>query len=375
MALRVFTLLILAAMLPVAALRAEPTMRTMVVSALSLDGMPLEGVDFLATGEDGTEVSLTTNAAGSASAEVLTSGTLTREYVVLADDEFRVGSIMKSGRPTGGRVFLFFQLYRADPAKMTAVERQTLVRRLPAILSQRRLREGVADATPDSALRLSAFLAGNRTPQSAIEDAALRGPMGSTDNVAELPVIEQGPPLITARVIDSYGRPVGGRTIELYVLRSGDDETTLVRRERTGIDGTITFAGLQADTPYRVECPEENDGLSARAGIVPGLTDQERRELKPLILRNSNATLSGFVFSGDKPLPGARVSALGDNQPELSTTTDESGWFELAPLRDGIIDAVISSPRHNGAATIPLEVGPEEVLLPLDTLLLPEPAP
>jgi hypothetical protein len=71
--------------------------------------------------------------------------------------------------------------------------------------------------------------------------------------------------------------------------------------------------------------------------------DGETVELDPIRLKPANASIRGTVVDVEgKPVAGAKVEALGDQQNEyIGVTTDENGDFTISGLVDGWMDLQI----------------------------------
>src|SRR5690606_40911897 len=87
-----------------------------------------------------------------------------------------------------------------------------------------------------------------------------------------------------------------------------------------------------------------------------------------LVLREEATTIRGIVFDGQKPAAGTLVRVRGGQPgaPALTTTTDSSGFFELAPMpvAEVVVEFVRSTQNGPRIASARLSPGPEEYMIP-----------
>ncbi len=355
----------------------EPRAAIVLVNCQNHAGVAIEGVEFSigVPGED--PVLLQTDEFGMIRLEVENLTGDTAPHVRVADDRFAAGSTLYSRRQSrrGETHHFLFQLFRSDPERMTQAERRSYLEALPAMLRRQRMEEGPANLP----LSLAVFLDGVRSQvedESEIEFPPAPEPAEEAEDGEESePVVpEPDPPGVVVTVLDSMGQPAHRRLVLLWTDRGDDESIHAVRRGRTAEDGSIRFGGLEEGRLYRAETAPVRDGLLGRGSPFRAQADRFV-ELPPLVLRQTDRVLTGFVFDGERAVRGARLRVRPSNQPELEAVTNEFGYFDLGPLRPGDVPLLVQE-RNGGEVRVPsLRAGRSEKVLPMELLRIPPASP
>jgi protocatechuate 3,4-dioxygenase beta subunit len=137
---------------------------------------------------------------------------------------------------------------------------------------------------------------------------------------------------LTGRVVDEAGRPVEGVEVELW-SQEGDfadpareplDGASL----RTGPDGSYgTPRSFRIDRRYRVKAGGR--GLSRDWSEWVRFRPGEKSLLPDLVVGRARSLQGQIADRQGKPVPGARVSVVSDDESRPVTTADEQGRFRL----------------------------------------------
>ena len=358
--------------------REEARRVLVLVNAQDHAGVAIEGVRFSITDADGERDVLETDEFGFIRHELVDADEDATPEVSVADDRFRSGSTLYSRRRSRSAIthHHHIQLFRSDPHRMTISERRSYLEALPAMLRRER-REAGAESLP---LSLAVFLDGVREQVEDESEIEFPPPPEEPEEPEEgeeerEPVIpEPEPPGVEVTVLDSMGQPAHRRLVLLWTDRGDDEAIHAVRRGRTDERGMVRFGGLEPDRLYRAETARDRDGMLARG--TPFRAREDRFvELRPVVLREEQRALTGFVFDGEDPVRGATIRVLPSNQPELTVVTNEFGFFELSPLQPGEVPLSIRERGGRELRLPPLRPGRNEVVLPLDLLRVPAPTP
>jgi len=256
----------------------------------------------------------------------------------------------------------YYQLFLRDPAKMTPDERDETVQRFRSVLDSRRADDSSStERGPDPLLALTAFL----HPGRAETDEGEYG-------FGELEKVPKGS--ISSRIVTLKGTPAANQLIYLYYYNPVAKKVQPVATDRSDADGSVTFANLPTNRYYRMETAPSAAELAFGPPIL--LVSEKTETFPAITLVPRRRILSGVVSHEGTPASRVRVVSMGEGQPELSTTTDANGYFQLSPLREGSVRLVLSRPdiglgaEHvwSGAAGI------NEVVLPMELLNSSAPA-
>jgi hypothetical protein len=256
----------------------------------------------------------------------------------------------------------YYQLFLRDPAKMTEPEREETVQRYRAVLDSRRASEGATpESGPDPLLALTAFL----HPGRAETDEGEYG-------FGELEKVPKG--ALSSRIVTLKGAPAANQLIYLYYYNPVARKVQPVATDRSDADGTVSFANLPTNRYYRIETAPSAAELAFGPPIL--LVSEKTETFPAITLVPRRRIISGVVSYGGTPASRVRVVSMGEGQPELSTTTDANGYFQLSPVREGSVRLVLTRPDISLGAehTWSGPVGINEVVLPMELLNSSAPA-
>lgn len=250
----------------------------------------------------------------------------------------------------------YYQLFLRDPAKMTPSEREETVQRYRAVLDSRRAAaENTTETGPDPLLALTAFL----HPGRAETDEGEYG-------FGELEKVPKG--AVTSRVVTLKGTPAANQLVYLYNYNPVARKVQPVATDRSDADGSVSFSNLPTNRYYRIESAPSAPDLAFGPPIL--LVSEKTETFPAITLAPKRRLISGIVSWEGNPASRVRVVSVGGGQPELSTTTDANGYFQLSPLREGSVRLVLSRPDIAlGAGHVwSGPVGSNEVVLPMELL-------
>jgi hypothetical protein len=333
----------------------------LVVTATSPGGTPVVGATFDLI-QDGERLSqMTTGPNGSTRFMVPKVTDWSKAEVVINSPDWGALPPTRRMNRTGSTVYQLYKLYPTDPAKVAPSDRGAYLRMMGEIYAVRRTAAPAfqpSNAAPNS-LQLSAFLFGSRT-EAPVQMNPDRPAAESADS--------QAPTLtITSTIVDETGIPLGFRRALLFTMKEATNEVIVADSRNSDRLGRVEFPGLAPDRLYRIEVPPLNDNRLGRSGIFHGGAGPAK-SVPPIVVRPVTTQVSGILVIGDEPVRGAEV--LTADGVRITTRTDEFGWFELAPVSDGVtVDVVIRMPGRRASGVYPLMPGREEYILPAEMAL------
>jgi protocatechuate 3,4-dioxygenase beta subunit len=142
---------------------------------------------------------------------------------------------------------------------------------------------------------------------------------------------------VSGRVLDTDDRPIDSAQVMWMDSNNiAKDPYTVM----TDSNGRFESNILPENTLITFWASKESFGTDAAQA---SFKDGERVELEPIRLKPANASIRGTVVDVEgKPVAGAQVAALGDQQNEfINVRTNENGDFVLNGLVDGWMDLQI----------------------------------
>lgn len=156
--------------------------------------------------------------------------------------------------------------------------------------------------------------------------------------------------VFTGKVLNHEGTPRGGAHIRV-MLRVGNWGSTLGRSDEitTAQDGTFEAKAIPQERQYGVTATAEGYGKFEVQADAANAKDN-RVELGEFKLPLADQSVSGVVVdANDKPVPGARIYAYGENQPDSrDIQTDNEGKFVIKNVCAGPIRLNANAPGPNG---------------------------
>jgi protocatechuate 3,4-dioxygenase beta subunit/outer membrane lipoprotein-sorting protein len=147
--------------------------------------------------------------------------------------------------------------------------------------------------------------------------------------------LQQGTTLV-GKVTGPDGKPIPGARISLS-LQSGMlqsrvntwSSSILFGQWVNGVPGRYEIKTVPSGRKYTVLVEADGFGQTKlKVELDEGKTG--RVELKTVVLRPANLSISGVVVGADgKPVPGLRVSVFSDHQPHRTVSTDKEGKFVI----------------------------------------------
>ncbi|MCK4627305.1 MAG: carboxypeptidase regulatory-like domain-containing protein, partial [Phycisphaerae bacterium] len=157
------------------------------------------------------------------------------------------------------------------------------------------------------------------------------------DESKPLEVRMQPGAMLAGRVTEESGKPIPGARVTVMLNHRMWGSSIRSGQLATDAQGRYEIKAIPAGWKYRVST--KADGFGRGETIVWLFKDQARRvEVKPLVLRRANLSISGVVMDGSgKPVPDIQVSVQGQGQPYASIRTDKAGRFTINNLCKGTL--------------------------------------
>lgn len=341
----------------------SPTSPTMIVGAMDFEGLPLGNVQFRVSIADEFHSEGHTDETGVLSVELPRENETIK--VELIDSRYQAMPAVRLSDGPPHRVP--FVLFHARVEDMSYLERLAFARLWPEVLAAQAeellatndvaTTESASLPVPPSPVLVAAFLEGTRREDSV--------PLAAREDPETTAVL-------SARVVDAYGSPVDGQIVHLFAYDADLGRVRLAGYERTDERGIAVFEDLEPGRYYRAEA-EARDGRLARSSLIMAEL-YETHLLPAMVLRQPGEQLSGVIFSGNSPADETIVQTVAIGRtPALTTTTDQMGYFTLAPLSGEEVRVRIlrMTPEGPRGATLRLEPGRTEHLVPFDIVALP----
>ncbi len=347
----------LSAFLAVQPLNGQPlyAQSELLLGATDFDGFPAEGAKFRVTREGHDVEELATDVMGQLT---LTLESMDEIVVVELDDE-RFQTIEPMRVSSEEPRVLAYRLFHRNVADMTQEERVAFAEAYPKMISDAEPESAAVGKPEPNAWRLTAFLEGYRRESDT--------PITNSESETS----EENETAIAVRLTDRRGTPLANTVVRLYQFDENAGAIQFSGSERTNERGSALFDQLQADRYYRAET-ELPSGEIARSAIVISVPD---KIVSPptMTVRSADEMISGIVFDKGVPAPSTvvTVSAQDGLQPQLSTTTDELGYFSLGPMIPGDVLLEfrrVSSDGHSQTTLKASTTAQREIYVPLDVL-------
>ena len=167
---------------------------------------------------------------------------------------------------------------------------------------------------------------------------------------------------IAGRVEDVNGNPLSNATVQVSVSSGNLSPEFGDKPARTDAYGRFEFTTLPAGWNYRLYFKAQGYGVADQS--VEGVTDTNRAELPPVVLKRADRRLAGKVLDQDeKPVAKVRVYMQGEGQVYRGVETDDHGWFRFDGVCEGMVEVSLSVAQGYGHAWV--EAGDTNVVIRL----------
>lgn len=327
------------------------TSPTLLLVAADHGGEPVPGVKFAVVGERGERRIVETGPDGRARSELAH----TSEQAAITLDDERWISLQSPWESTPEDRIGFFRLYRRDASEMTRAERRAFANdALGFVMRDPWQAPDAGDyppaPVPATARRLSMFF-----PPHRVESAV--------NGLADFQADHLG--VVSVRILDGRGRPVDGALVRLFYFNETGGILDLAGTERTAASGIAVFDAAPANHLCRAEAVD--GALQAVSGFIQ-VTPGGETLVGPIVLRSPGDRVTGLVFDGDTPVAGALVTARDPGGGRvMSTTTDQFGYFEVAPLPAETVNLRVQHASEKGVRRFNTTVrGGGSLFIPID---------
>ena len=196
------------------------------------------------------------------------------------------------------------------------------------------------------------------------------------DSNAEMKIALSTGAMLTGKVVDDAGAPVGGAHVSV-VMKWPSWRFVPAAPQETGADGVYRFFGMPADQSFVITA-DAKGYRSGRTTVSPKERADPDAAVEDLVLSRASLTLAGVVVDADgNPVPKALVRIFGEGQPFLQLRTDDEGAFTAKGLCKGdvVVNAAAVVNKKSLTAFSTQQAGAGDVRIVLEETDAPSPRP